>query len=39
MKAHPIVDVGTAVGTGTGKVSKPVVPAAAKHDSKASKSK
>src|SRR5580704_6052995 len=30
MKAHPVVDVGTAAGLGTGKSAKPAAPAAAK---------
>jgi polyphosphate glucokinase len=37
MKAHPIVDVGTAVGLGTGKAPKPAAPAAAKTATKTSK--
>ena len=37
MKAHPIVDVGTAAGLGTGKAPKPVVPPASKTGTKNSK--
>jgi polyphosphate glucokinase len=37
LRAHPIVDVGTAAGLGSGKATKPVTPAAAKSDSKGSK--
>ncbi len=37
IKAHAIVDVGTAAGSGTGKAPKPIAPAAAKADAKHSK--
>jgi len=37
MKAHPIVDLGTAAGPSTGKATKPVVPAGVKSGSKARK--
>ena len=37
MKAHPIVNLGTAAGPGAGKAPKPVAPAAAKTASKPAK--
>jgi polyphosphate glucokinase len=37
IKAHPVVNLGTAAGSGTGKTTKPVLPAAVKPGSKTSK--